>query len=56
MGDQLPVGGLCDPRFAAVREAFVTNFTARGDVGAAVAIAVGGRAGLPALRQCDAVR
>ncbi|HSP96387.1 MAG TPA: serine hydrolase domain-containing protein [Candidatus Dormibacteraeota bacterium] len=39
----LPVDGLCDPRFAPVREAFVANLTERGDVGAAVAISVGGR-------------
>ncbi|MBX3023733.1 beta-lactamase family protein [bacterium] len=39
----LPIEGFCDPAFAAVRDEFVANFTARGDVGAAVAITVGGR-------------
>jgi CubicO group peptidase (beta-lactamase class C family) len=40
---KLPIDGVCDPAFAAVREAFVGNFTERGDVGAAVAILVHGR-------------
>ena len=35
--------GVCDARFAAVREAFVANLAERGEVGAAVAVAVGGR-------------
>ena len=39
----VPIEGTCDARFASVREAFVTNFTERGDVGAAVAVSVGGR-------------
>src|SRR5262245_58079670 len=39
----VPIDGLCDPAFAAVREEFLTNFTERGDVGAAVAIAINGR-------------
>lgn len=39
----VPIAGICDPRFAAVRDAFTTNFTERGDVGAAVAVSVGGR-------------
>lgn len=38
-----PIDGTCDARFAAVRDAFVGNFTARGDVGAAVAVWVDGR-------------
>src|SRR5947209_18236212 len=38
-----PVDVVCDPRFAAVRDAFVTNFTDRGDIGAAVTVSVGGR-------------
>ena len=38
-----PIAGDCDPRFAAVRDAFHTNFAARGDVGAAVTVSVGGR-------------
>jgi CubicO group peptidase (beta-lactamase class C family) len=43
MSGALPVDGTCDRRFAAVREEFVTNFEQRGDVGAAVAISLGGR-------------
>jgi hypothetical protein len=39
----VPVEGTCDARFASVREAFVTNFTERGDVGAASPVSVGGR-------------
>ena len=39
----LPIDGICDARFAPVRDEFVTNFTDRGDVGAAVAVTVGGR-------------
>jgi CubicO group peptidase (beta-lactamase class C family) len=35
--------GLCDTRFARVREAFDTNFRERGDVGAAIAVTVGGQ-------------
>ena len=34
--------GYCDPRFAAVRDAFVRNFTAHGDVGASFAATVEG--------------
>lgn len=41
--DDPPIDGLCDARFAAVRDAFATNLTTRGDVGAAVAVWVGGR-------------
>lgn len=37
------VEGVCDARFAAVREAFAANFVRHGEVGAAVAIALGGR-------------
>ncbi len=36
------VDGICDPRFEAVRQAFVENF-GRGEIGAAVAVTVGGR-------------
>lgn len=36
-----PIGGVCDARFAAVREAFVDNF-AQGDIGASVAVTVDG--------------
>ncbi|HEY2709563.1 MAG TPA: serine hydrolase domain-containing protein [Caulobacteraceae bacterium] len=39
----VPIDGVCDPRFAAVREAFAGNFAKHGEVGAAVAIFVGGR-------------
>jgi CubicO group peptidase (beta-lactamase class C family) len=35
--------GLCDARFAAVRDAFAANFAERGEVGAAVAVSVAGR-------------
>src|SRR5262249_9029279 len=38
-----PIGGICDPRFAPLRDAFVANFTGRGDVGAAVPVSIGGR-------------
>jgi len=37
------IEGFCDPRFAAVRDAFAANFVLHGEVGAAVTIAVGGR-------------
>lgn len=37
------ITGMCDPRFAAVREAFAANFAERGDVGAAFCLIVGGR-------------
>ncbi|MGE0383971.1 MAG: serine hydrolase domain-containing protein [Gammaproteobacteria bacterium] len=37
------VHGTCDARFAAVREAFIENFTARGDCGAALCISIDGR-------------
>ncbi|OIJ68711.1 serine hydrolase domain-containing protein [Streptomyces mangrovisoli] len=36
------VHGHCDPRFEAVREAFAENFRARGELGAAVSVTVGG--------------
>ncbi|MET8772079.1 serine hydrolase domain-containing protein [Streptomyces sp. NPDC004658] len=36
------IHGYCDPRFAAVREAFAENFRARGELGAAVAVTVAG--------------
>jgi CubicO group peptidase (beta-lactamase class C family) len=38
----LEVGGRCDPRFGAVRDAFAANFTERGETGAAVCLAVDG--------------
>src|SRR4030081_3938850 len=37
------VSGSCEPGFASVRDAFAENFTSRGEVGAAVCAAVGGR-------------
>ena len=42
-GRPLPVDGMCDGRFAPVREAFVRNFTDLGEPGAAIALVVGGR-------------
>ena len=39
-----PISGRCDQRFASVREAFIGNFTDRGEVGAAVCVRVGGEA------------
>ncbi len=38
----VPVSGMCDPSFEAVRRAFVDNFAERGEVGAAVCVTVGG--------------
>ena len=38
-----PIQGHCDPRFTAVQAAFAANFAERGEVGAAVALSVGGR-------------
>src|SRR5262245_2986554 len=37
------VQGDCDPRFGTVREEFEGNFRERGEVGASVCVAVGGR-------------
>ena len=37
-----PIGGICDPRFARVREAFAENFAHRGEPGAAVCVSLGG--------------
>ncbi len=37
------VEGTCDPKFAGVLDAFVTNFEARGEVGASCAIAIEGK-------------
>lgn len=39
----LPLEGFCDPRFAAVRDAFAANFRERGEPGAAVCVSVGGK-------------
>jgi CubicO group peptidase (beta-lactamase class C family) len=41
--DAVAVGGVCDARFQSVREAFAENFARRGEVGAAVAVTVGGK-------------
>lgn len=44
VGDvRVPVQGRCEPRYAAVREAFEANFRERGEVGAAVCVIVRGR-------------
>lgn len=37
------VHGTCDPRFAAVRDAFTDNFAKHDEIGAGVAVSVGGR-------------
>ncbi len=37
------IDGVCDPRFARVREAFAENFTRRGEPGAAVCVSLGGK-------------
>ena len=39
----LPMAGHCDARFAAVRDAFASNFAERGDLGAALCITLDGR-------------
>ncbi|HVP31792.1 MAG TPA: serine hydrolase domain-containing protein [Myxococcota bacterium] len=39
----LPIEGDCDPRFAAVRDAFAANFRDEGDLGSAVCAIVDGR-------------
>ncbi|EFL29987.1 beta-lactamase [Streptomyces viridochromogenes DSM 40736] len=41
--NEVQVRGHCDARFTAVREAFEENFRERGELGAAVAVTVGGR-------------
>ena len=38
-----PIEGPCDPKFAAVRDAFASNFALHGEVGAATTLFVGGR-------------
>lgn len=40
--DEVPIAGFCAPRFAPVADAFARNFTERGDIGAAVAVTLGG--------------
>ena len=42
MSDQLPLGGSYAKGFESVRDAFVTNFAERDEVGAAVAVWVDG--------------
>ena len=42
MSDHIPIGGACAAGFGAVRDAFEMNFTARDEVGAAVAVWVDG--------------
>lgn len=37
-----PIGGVCETRFAAIRDTFAANF-AKGDIGASVAVTVDGR-------------
>lgn len=37
------ISGFCDPQYAEVLEAFAENFNARGEIGASVAISVGGK-------------
>ena len=43
MPSSVPLEGHCDPRFERVRAAFAENFAARGEPGAAVCIALGGK-------------
>ncbi len=40
--DRNAVGGWCDPAFRAVQQEFAANFTQRGEIGAAVSVAVRG--------------
>ena len=42
MTDAMPVNGHCDPRFAALADAFAENFRSRGEAGAAVAVTLQG--------------
>jgi len=39
-GEPPSIEGVCDRRFAAVRDAFASNLVERGEVGAAVAVSV----------------
>lgn len=43
-GKALPMDGICDAKFAPVRDAFIRNFTELGEPGAAIALTIGGRA------------
>ncbi len=40
----VPIEGVCDPTFAAVREAFRENFRSRGEIGGALCVLLEGRA------------
>jgi CubicO group peptidase (beta-lactamase class C family) len=42
-GHGLEIGGICEPRFQRVREAFAENFSLHGEVGATVAATVDGK-------------
>ncbi len=42
MGEELPLSGTCPDEFATVRDAFVANFTDRGEVGGAVCVLIDG--------------
>lgn len=37
------ISGTCDPAFEAVRDAFIENFSQRGDIGASVAVVIDGK-------------
>ena len=39
----MPIDGNCDPAFEAVRSALATNFSERGELGAAICVRVEGR-------------
>jgi len=39
----IPIDGVCDPRFARMRDAFRENFAARGEPGAAIALSIHGQ-------------
>lgn len=40
---EVPIDGVCEQRFSAVRDAFVENFAARGEPGAAIALSIHGK-------------
>lgn len=43
MTEEIPLGGICDPRFEPLRHAFIGNFRERGEPGGAIALMVDGR-------------
>ena len=43
MNNDFPLSGHCDARFAGVRDAFLANFTERGEIGAAVTVFINGK-------------